>query len=403
VNPVAKLQARLQNGQAQLDFDERAGYLPALLRELSISETSQVLVFSKTSLQREHIRPQRPRAVYFSDDVYLGAVNRGEVLEISAVDPQLGAVFYTLAQRRSDRPELVRQRDSCMQCHASSMTEGVPGHLVRSVYADGQGQLILSAGSFRTTDRSPLRERWGGWYVTGTHGDQRHLGNLLFRDPVDVNNIDFESGANWTELGGRVNLADYRTPHSDIVALMVLEHQATLHNQITAANYRARLALREQQVLNEMLNSTSPELSPGIQRRLQRAGDDVLKGLLFVGETPLTDAVQGTSGFAEYFAGLGPRDRQGRSLREFDLQRRMFKYPCSYLIDSDAMNALPDQVRSHIYRRLWEIVTDQDTSPTFAHLTRDDRRAIHAILSDTKPGLPDYWMFRHVKESGGGP
>jgi len=129
----------------------------------------------------------------------------------------------------------------------------------------------------------------------------------------------------------------------------------------------------------------------------------VLKGLLFVGETPLTDAVQGTSGFAEYFAGLGPRDRQGRSLREFDLQRRMFKYPCSYLIDSDAMNALPDQVRSHIYRRLWEIVTDQDTSPTFAHLTRDDRRAIHAILSDTKPGLPDYWMFRHVKESGGGP
>jgi len=392
VDPVAKLQTRLQNGQVKLEFDERAGYLPALLRALSISETSQILVFSKTSLQQARINPQRPRALYFSDDVYVGAVNRGEVLEISAVDPHLGAVFYTLAQRPSDRPAPVRQLDSCTQCHASSMTEGVPGHLVRSVYADARGQLILSAGSFRTTDRSPLRERWGGWYVTGTHGGQRHLGNLLFRDPVDLNSIDHDSGANLADLKGRVNLADYRTPHSDIVALMVLEHQAALHNQIAAANYRARLALREQQVLNEMLNNTSPDLSPGILRRLQRAGDDVLKGLLFVGEAELTDTIQGTSGFAEHFAGLGPRDRQGRSLREFDLRRRMFKYPCSYLIYSEALDALPEEVRSHLYQRLWEIVTAQDTNDDFAHLTREDRRAIYEILCDTKSGLPDYWM-----------
>ena len=254
-----------------------------------------------------------------------------------------------------------------------------------------QGQLILSAGSFRTSDRSPLRERWGGWYVTGTHGRQRHLGNALFRDPVDLEKIDYESGANLTDLRSRVDLAAYRTPHSDIVALMVLEHQTPLHNQIAAANYRARLALREQEVLNKMLNSTSSELSPGIQRRLQRAGDDVLKGLLFVGETPLTDTVQGTSGFADYFARLGPRDRQGRSLRDFDLQRRLFKYPCSYLIYSDALNALPEQVLSHIFRRLWEIVTNQDHDEAFAHLTPEDRQAIHEILVDTKPDLPDYW------------
>lgn len=391
---IARLQSRLQRGQMQLDFDERAGYLPALLRELHISDVSQVLVFSKTSFQRERIGPQRPRALYFSDDVYVGSVDRGDVLEISAVDPQLGAVFYTLAQQPSDRPELVRQLDSCTQCHVSPMTEGVPGHLVRSVYPDAQGQLILSAGSFRTSDRSPLRERWGGWYVTGTHGRQRHLGNALFRDPVDLEKIDYESGANLTDLRGRVDLAAYRTPHSDIVALMVLEHQAPLHNQIAAANYRARLALREQEVLNKMLNSTSSELSPGIQRRLQRAGDDVLKGLLFNGEAPLTDTVQGTAGFADYFTRLGPRDRRGRSLREFDLQRRLFKYPCSYLIYSDALNALPEQVLSHILRRLWEIVTNQDGDETFAHLTPDDRRAIYEILLDTKPGLPDYWKRR---------
>ena len=390
-DPVAKLQAKLASGQAKLDFDERSGYLPALLRALNISETSQVLVFSKTSFQRERISPQQPRALYFSDDVYVGSVDQGEVLEISAVDPQLGAVFYTLAQQPSDKPVPVRQLDSCTQCHASSMTEGVPGHLVRSVYPDAHGQLILSAGSFRTSYQSPLRERWGGWYVTGTHGRQRHLGNALFRDPVDLEKLDYESGANLTDLRSRVDLAAYRTPHSDIVALMVLEHQTPLHTQITAANYRARLALREQEVLNKMLNSTSSELSPGIQRRLERAGDDVLKGLLLVGEAPLTDAVQGTAGFAEYFAGLGPRDRQGRSLRKFDLQRRLFKYPCSYLIYSDALNALPEPVKSHIFRRLWKIVTNQDDDETFAHLTRDDRRAIYEILVDTKPDLPDYW------------
>ncbi len=388
---IAKLQARLQSGQTKLAFDERSGYLPALLRELNISETSQVLVFSKTSFQRERISPQRPRALYFSDDVYVGSVDHGEMLEISSVDPQLGAVFYTLAQQPSDRPMLLGQLDSCTQCHASPMTEGVPGHLVRSVYPDAQGQLILSAGSFRTTDRSPLRERWGGWYVTGTHGRQRHLGNALFHDPVDLEKIDYESGANLTDLRSRVDLAAYRTPHSDIVALMVLEHQAPLHNQIAGANYRARLALREQEVLNKMLNSTSSELSPGIQRRLQRAGDDVLKGLLFVGEAPLTDTIQGTAGFADYFARLGPRDRQGRSLRDFDLQRRLFRYPCSYLIYSDALNALPEPVLSHIFRRLWEIVTNQDRDEAFAHLTPEDRRAIQEILVDTKPDLPDYW------------
>ncbi len=391
---IAKLQAKIDAGQTKLGFDEAAGYLPALLRELKISETSQVLVFSKTSFQRERIHPQQPRALYFSDDVYVGSVDQGEVLEISAVDPQLGAVFYTLSQQRADKPLLTRQLDSCTQCHASSMTEGAPGHLVRSVYPDAQGQLILSAGSFRTTYQSPLRERWGGWYVTGTHGLQRHLGNALFREPIDLEKIDYEAGANVTDLRGRVDLTAYRTPHSDIVALMVLEHQTPMHNQLTVANYRARMALREQEVLNKMMNVTSGELSPGIQRRLERAGDDVLKTMLFVGEAPLTDAVRGASGFAEYFAGLGPRDRQGRSLREFDLQRRLFKYPCSYLIYSDAFAGLPEPVRSHVYRRLWKILTDQDDDAQFAHLTRDDRQAIYEILLETKPDLPEYWKSR---------
>ncbi len=388
---VARLQAELQAGHTTLAFDPRMGYLPALLEALNISPTSQVLVFSKTSFQRTRINPERPRALYFSDDVYVGAVDGGDVIEISTADPQLGAVFYTLSQQPGDNPSPVRQLDNCLQCHVSSATEDVPGHDLRSVFPDERGRVILNATSFHTTYHSPLRERWGGWYVTGQHGQQRHLGNTLFRKPVDPEKIDYESGANVRDLNGRFDPSRCLTPHSDIVALMVLEHQIPLHNQIAAANYRARVALREQQALNEMLGAAASEISPGIQRRLERAADDVLQGLLLVGEAPLEDRIQGTAGFAEHFEALGPRDRHGRSLRELDLRTRLFKYPCSYLIYGEPLNALPAPVLGHLFQRLGKILSGEDADPDFAHLTPADRQAIYEILVDTKPDLLAHW------------
>jgi hypothetical protein len=259
------------------------------------------------------------------------------------------------------------------------------------VYADARGHAILSAGSFRTTYQSPLRERWGGWYVTGTHGQQQHMGNTLFTEPVAVEKLDLAAGANVTDLQNRADLKPYLTPHSDIVALMVLEHQTVMHNRLTAANYQARRALVEQEVLNKMMSNPSGERSPGIQRRLERAGDEVLECLLFAGEAPLTERIAGASGFAEYFAGLGPRDKQGRSLRDFDLQTRLFKYPCSYLIYSDAFAALPDPVKRHVYCRLRTILTGQATDSGFAHLTAEDREAICSILLETHADLSASW------------
>jgi hypothetical protein len=176
-NAIARLQEKIDSGSVKLQFDEKNGYLPSLLKELKIPVESQVLVFSKTSFQRDLISPARPRAVYFNDDVYVGSVREAPVLEISVADPASGALFYTLDQEKKDHPVLQQHNNECLQCHGTGMlTDGLPGHMMRSVSTDENGTAILSLNNFVTTDQSPLRERWGGWYFTGSVGKQPHLG-----------------------------------------------------------------------------------------------------------------------------------------------------------------------------------------------------------------------------------
>jgi hypothetical protein len=390
---VGKLQSRVDKQQINLDYDTRYGYLPSLLRELKISPKSQVLVFTKTSFQRDLISPSSPRAIYFNDDSYVGSVRGGKVFELSSIDPQLGAIFYTLDQSREAQPHLVRQQEDCTQCHASPMTDGIAGSIVRSVYPGRTGDPILTAGTFRTSYQSPLSERWGGWYVTGTHGQQRHMGNVTLRGSNPAR-LDREKGANVTDLSGRFDTSQYLTAQSDIVALMVLEHQVYTHNQFTAAAYRGKMARVEQEAINKLDNKPAGSPIESVERRYQWAADDVLKCLLFSDESQLTDKVRGTSGFAEYFTALGPKDRSGRSLRDFDLNIRLFKYRCSYLIYSDAFQQLHEPVKNLVYKRLWRVLTSQEQSKEFAYLDKSERRIIYEILTDTLPGLPDYWRTK---------
>ncbi|MDX1565353.1 MAG: hypothetical protein R3236_08115, partial [Phycisphaeraceae bacterium] len=223
-DPVSKLTGRLRKGAAFLRYDEKFGYLPALLEALRIPFDSQVLVFSKTSLQLDQISPQTPRAVYFNDENYVGYVQGGAVLEIASVDPQLGTVFYTLDQRRVDVPKPVRATGDCLSCHASSRTRGVPGLLVRSVFPSDQGHPILRGGSYNTTQQSPIKRRWGGWYVSGKHIDLPHMGNRLVSDarstPV---RLDKPIGGP-TDEDRLFDKSAYLKPTSDVAALMVLEH-----------------------------------------------------------------------------------------------------------------------------------------------------------------------------------
>jgi hypothetical protein len=346
-----------------------------------------MLVFSKTSFQLRKISPQRPRAIYFNDNVYVGWVQNGDVVEISAVDPQLGGVYYTLSQEPAETPRFVRDRGQCLTCHASSRTQGVPGHLVRSVFSDRSGQPMLGSGTFTTDHRSRFDERWGGWYVSGKHGAMRHMGNVLADDRDRPENLDREKGANATDLASFLKVEPYLEPTSDIVALMVLEHQTQMHNLLTLASYEARSAAHYDTIMNEAFDRPADHQGESTQRRIASVGDKVLQYMLFNEEFQLTSPVEGASSFAEEFAAAGKRDAQGRSLRDFDLKRRLFKYPCSYLIDSPSFDALPAPVKSYICRRLDEVLTGKDQSPEFAHLSAEDRRNIREILQATKPDL----------------
>lgn len=385
-DPVSQLASKLAAGTDSLNYDPVHGYLPAVLKALDIPISSQTLVFSKTSLQLNRISPRRPRALYFNDDIYVGYCQRGDVLEFATTDPTQGATFYTLKQDKEAAPSFVRDRGQCLSCHASNRTQNVPGYLVRSVFADRAGQAILGSGTFTTDHKSPFEQRWGGWYVTGTHGRMRHMGNTLFVDNSSDSH-DLESGANMVSLEGIVSTEPYLSPHSDLVALMVLEHQTQMHNAIAAANYETRAALHQSFEMNKLLEREEGHISDSANRRIDAVADRVVKYLLMCEEYELEDEVSGTSEFAKEFEARGIRDSKGRSLRDFDLKTRLFKYPCSYLIHNAAFDGMPQEAKSRIAGKLSGVLEGRDQSPDFKHLTPSMRTEILEILAATKPDL----------------
>ncbi len=366
---IARLQQRIDTGEAQLKFETPSGYLSSVLRELEIDVDSQILVFSKTSFQKGLIAPETPRAIYFKDDVYVAWVQESPSLEISTMAPELGAVFYTLEQAQNVRPVFERQTFLCLRCHDSySLTGGgVPRHIMGSGLPDASGRAAYHEGWYLTTDETPIDKRWGGFYVTGTHGSQPHLGNVFVKagpGPGNAASVDFASGANRTDLSELIDTRPYLGDHSDIVALMVIEHQIHVQNLITRVSWQARSA------------STS--------KPMHEIAEPLVEAMLFAHEAELEAPIAGSSNFAETFVGKGPRDPKGRSLRELDLATRLFRYPCSYLIYSEAFDALPGDVKTYIYQRFREVLGGEDTGENFVHLSETDRAAILDILAATK-------------------
>jgi hypothetical protein len=387
-DPIARLQRRIDSGTATLKFDSHSGYLPAILRELNIPASSQSLVFSRTSFQSTEVAPQRPRAIYFNDEVYVGYVQGSRLLEFASVDPKLGAIFYTLDEESKGSPRFQRELYSCLICHdSSSITGGVPGFMTLSVLPDREGNAIRSAPVNVMSDQTPFRERWGGWYVTGAHGKQPHRGNTIFPKGVAAmfEEVDgLHQGANLAILDDRINTADYLTRHSDIVALIALTHQTRMHNLMTRAQYETRQAIHQEENVARELQRSSDSYSSITQERIRAAVEPLVRGMFFVNEARFDDGVRGASGFAADFQKSGIRDRRGRSLKDLDLNRRFLRYPLSYLIYSPAFDALPDPAKHFFYDRIRTILSGVETS-NFGHLSKEDRVAIFEILRDTKP------------------
>jgi len=391
INVVSRLEQQLERGNTTLPFDASTGYLRGVLEALHVPLSSQTLVFSKTSLQQQRITPQTPRALYFSDDVYVGFVRGGDVMEISVADPNLGTVFYTLDQEAVESPRLVRQTEKCLICHGGSQTHGVPGHIIRSVYPDTSGRPIFSAGSHRVDDSTPLADRWGGWYVTGQHGAATHLGNVTYSCRPEPGIERDTSGFNQTELSQRLNTAGYLSPHSDLVALSVLVHQATAHTLLAQASFDVRTALYREASLNRELGEPADHRWPSTDTVLNAAATALVECFLFCGVPPLPAPITGTTRFAENFAQAGPADSHGRSLRSLDLNQRLFLYSCSFLIYSPSFAGLPEELRRRFWARMDSVLTGPERGEKFAHLSSDDRLALREILAATHPEAPARW------------
>jgi hypothetical protein len=363
---VTQLNKQLASGERTLQHEASHGYLKSVLEALHIPASSQTLVYSKTSLQFQHISPSSPRALYFNDNVYVGQVHNAKSLELIAFDATQGAVFYVLGEQKVAQPRFERAQLDCVQCHIASATRGIPGVMVRSVQTSPTGNPKGGAPIHTMGHETPIANRWQGWYVSGTLGQT------------------------FPKLESLFDISRFLAPSSDVVAHLVLAHQTQMHNLVTETNYRYRLGTHAD-ALSAAKEKREAVVSPETRQSYEKAAEATLRYLLFTSEVPLPSPVQGDSSFTTDFAALGPRDRKGRSLRDFDLQTRLFKYPCSYLIYSDAFDAIPGPARDYLLRRLLEVLSGRDQSADFATLRPEDRRAILEILVDTKPGLPADW------------
>lgn len=375
-NVVDALNRRLAEGTATLTFDGRAGYLASALTALAVPADSQLLVFSKGSLQGRSIGPSNPRALFFDDRAVVAWVRGGDVLEVAAHDARAGVVFYSLEQRPVERPRFTREF-RCLGCHVNGDTLGVPGLFMFSTTPDGTDERHVKAVA--TDHRTPLADRFGGWFVTGASSTARHRGNgvpTLERRPGRLDTVT-----------GLFEPEGFPAASSDLAALLTLSHQTQMINLLTRAAWDARAA---DPVLHPgtAAGAASPEALAPFMRVI---AEEVVDYMLFVDEAPLASPGHRRSEFAERMSARGPRDRRGRSLYELDLERRLLRYPCSYLIYSPAFDALPPLIKAPIYQRLWEVLSGAAHEPRYRILTPADRQAVIEILRDTKPDLPSYF------------
>lgn len=396
-DPVALLQKQIEAGKVSLTYEEGHGYLKSVLDLLKVPVESQTLVFSKTSFQQAHITPEHPRALYYNDDVYVGAVHQGKTIEIISFDPMQGAIFYLVDEKKVDNPVFQRAELDCTQCHIAASTRGVPGVMLRSVYPTAGGSVAPRTPQFITDQKSPWKERWGGWYVTGSLAGGSLANRVAAASATPVANVQGPRTA--PELATPEKAFDasaYLSPGSDQVALLVLAHQTQAHNLITLTNYKTRIALH---ALGKDADSAAPptleSLPEATREEIKRPAEQLLRYILFVNEAPLGGLdgrrVIAASAFAREFARQGVRDSKKRSLRDFDLSTRIFRYPLSYLIYSSAFDALPEPAKGYVFHRLLQVLTGEDQSPDFSGLSPQDRQAILSILLETKPNLPGEW------------
>lgn len=388
---VAGLQEKIDLGVLRFEGNERQA-LQELLDFLHVPVETQLLVFSKTSLQRGLIRPERPRALYYSDSVYVGWVPGG-LVEVAAIDPALGPVFYAVDIRAgADRQKAVHRDSDCLRCHGGAFVRDIPGVLARSVFPDATGEPMLQHGTILVEDETPFNERWGGWYVTGYHGQTSHRGNSIFSDEKGKA-VTQGADARPDVLNSFFEVDRYLRARSDVVALLVFEHQVTVQNALTRANQSTRKMLAYQRSLQEAFKEplTDEPSYDSVKSVFASTTQEVVDRLLFRNAAALPAGIEGNKDFLSVFSASARKDSQGDSLRDFELTNRLFKLRCSYLIYSQSFEALVPSLKALIFRRLGEVLTGNDPGGRYDYIPAEEKSRIHRVLAETVPEISSYW------------
>lgn len=370
---VAKLNQALSSGAQSLTRRSQSGYLTSVLDALGVPVESQLLVFSKTGVQRAYTGPHTPRAIFFDRSVVVAHVPGAPFLELAAHDPQQGVVFYTLDQTAA--VPILKRQTSCLTCHVSATTMDVPGMIVRSNTVDEGGNVMPQFGSYDVSHETPHPDRWGGWYVTSDplaipYAQRAHTGNITFSRGGSTSNQVF---VDW--LNSAPETRGYLSPQSDIVALLVFDHQMRAINLLTRLNWESRVAP----------GITSTSLPDPAVRAL---ASEVADYLLFLSEQPPSVPLIARPGFAARLEPQAPKDTLGRSLAQLDLTTRLLRYPCSYMVYTAAFDGLPPAVKQAVYARMIEVLSSADRRPGDARVSAADRRAVLEILRETKADFP---------------
>jgi hypothetical protein len=360
---VGALGRDLATGARTLARDPKTGYLQSLLDALGITPESQLLVFSKTGVQRAYTGPHTPRALYYDESAAVGYVPGAPQLEIAALDPRQGVMFYTLDQAAA--PPAITRQTGCLACHATSATLDVPGFIARSNVVGDDGT-IVQAAAHDVDHRTPHPDRWGGWFVTQDaasvpYAQRAHAGNITTSARGETSN---QAMVDW--MNSDAEHRGYLSPLSDIVALLVFDHQAHALNLLTRLNWESRTGGAE----------------------VPRLVDELADYLLFVGEMPPSVTLYPRPGFAEHLTARVPKDSRGRSLGDLDLTRRLFRYPCSYIVYAPVFDALPAGVKSAVYARMTAILNGDAGGAKYKELSAADRQNVLEILRDTKADFP---------------
>lgn len=368
-----QLKLQLDAGQLQLETGSELTTLRDLLRVLEIPVSSQMLVFSTTSLQLRLITPENPRALYFNEDVYVGYIPGGK-LEIVAIDPTLGGIFYLMDMPRPGVRGQIERSNRCMNCHAREDTGGVPGLVIRSVVPGPSGGSLVSFRQGKTGHDIPFSDRFGGWYLTGKHGLTDHWANLTGRlSAGKVIKYPLDPGSVY-------DASRFPVPTSDILPHLLHEHQAGFVNRVAQAGYRARAILEKSQP------------TPEERAELDAQARAVTRYLLFADEVPLpAGGVEGDNAFKADFLRNRRPGPGGLALKDFDLQSRLFRHRCSYMIYSAIFTGLPPAFKAQVYRQLGEALQETPENREYAYLPSAEKKAIRDILAATLRDLPSGW------------